>query len=743
MSAAAAELRLSQAWRAARRRRGLDRALLGLPWTAALAAALWRIAGANVAAIGLVVALGIVSALAWRAAAALDRRWLARRLDRLRRDMDDSAELLFAREPDLNPLQRLQRARLQARLAAGAAPDLRPAWSRRRIAWSWLAATAVVAASLLWPRPPAPRSGGDLAPAPAIAAAPGQPRLLAQNLRVQPPAYTGLPARDEPSLQGRIAEGSTLRWRLRFAPQPQAAELAFLDGQRLPLQRGADGDWHAQRSLARSALYRIVARGAPAAQSRRLHRLDAVPDRPPQLRTIEPERSLSLVEPGQRHWPLAFDASDDYGLAAHATLRVTLAQGSGENIAFREQTLRVPGRGGAAAKRYAQRLDLAALGFARGDDLIVQLSVDDNRRPQAQSVRSASLILRWPADPGSEASGVEGLVKTVMPAYFRSQRQIIIDAEALIAQRRKLDGERFVQRSDAIGVDQRLLRLRYGQFLGEESEGAPALPTSDAQQVEPGHDAAAHEGDAHDGRQAEPGEDGAAAKPAPAGEDGHAHDPVPQRFGEAGSVLEQFGHTHDIAEAATLLDPKTRALLKSALDEMWQSELQLRQGRPQQALPYAYRALRLIKQVQQADRIYLARVGPELPPIDFSRRLSGDRAGLARRADPLVAATVADSLPAAWWQALQPVPGAVAAPLDYAALERWLGAHPERVSDPLAFAAALDALRQRGDCSDCRARLRALLWPVLARPPAAVPRRAAGDASDRRYFEALQAQGGR
>ncbi|WP_064748292.1 hypothetical protein [Lysobacter antibioticus] len=741
MNAAAAAQRLQQAWRAARWRRGLDRAALALPWAAAAAAVLWRASGASLAAAGFAFAAVVVAAWAWRAAAAFDRRWLIRRLDGLRRDMDDSAELLFARSETLNELQRLQRARLQARLAAGAPPDLRPAWSGRGIALSGVAASVAISAVLLWPTSPSARRETALAPAPEVAAAPGQPRLLAQNLHVRAPAYTGLPARDEPSLQGRVAEGSRLDWTLRFAPQPTGAELVFLDGQRLPLQRGEDGDWRAQRPLIRSALYRIVAHGAPAAQSQRLHRLDAIPDRPPQLRAIAPDRSLSLVGPDQRSWSLIFDANDDYGLAADASLRVTLAQGSGENIVFRERTLRVPGRGGAAAKRYAHRLDLAALGFARGDDLIVQLSVDDNRRPQAQNVRSASLILRWPADQGSEATGVEGLVKTVMPAYFRSQRQIIIDAEALIAQRRKLEGERFVQRSDAIGVDQRLLRLRYGQFLGEESEGVPPLPTSDA------HDDgdAERDGQGRDGHAQEGGEGGVADKPAPPDEDGHDHarPPVPARFGEAGSVLEQFGHTHDIAEAATLLDPKTRALLKSALDEMWQSELHLRQGRPQQALPYAYRALRFIKQVQQASRIYLARVGPELPPIDFTRRLSGERAGLARRDDPLAAATAADPLPAALWQALQPVPGAAAAPVDYAALERWLDAHPERVSDPLAFAAALDAVRQRSDCADCRARLRALLWPVLARPPAAVSRRAAGDAGDRRYFEALQAEAGR
>ncbi len=68
------------------------------------------------------------------------------------------------------------------------------------------------------------------------------------------------------------------------------------------------------------------------------------------------------------------------------------------------------------------------------------------------------------------ATGLDGLMQQVLPAYFRSQRQIIIDAEKLIGDKRILSKDTFQKRSDAIGVDQHTLRLRYGQFLGEEDE---------------------------------------------------------------------------------------------------------------------------------------------------------------------------------------------------------------------------------------------------------------------------------
>ena len=89
------------------------------------------------------------------------------------------------------------------------------------------------------------------------------------------------------------------------------------------------------------------------------------------------------------------------------------------------------GTGPATSRRFTASLDLAALGMAVGDDLIAQLAVRDTRAPTSQTAQSPGLILRWPADLGQESTGLEGLVKKVMPAYFRSQRQIIIDAEAL------------------------------------------------------------------------------------------------------------------------------------------------------------------------------------------------------------------------------------------------------------------------------------------------------------------------
>ena len=707
-----------------RRHALLGQLLLGAAIPVGVGGVLWRAASPGIAITVVILGIALLAFLAWRRTRTFDTAWLVRQLDTRRTDLDDSADLLLAPPATLTPLQHLQQARVRERLRTQPAPDLRAAWPWPRIVASWSAAAVVVALALLWPARGV--ESNMLAPSDEVApSVPGIPHLVAHRLHVAPPAYTGVAAHAEATLDAKAPVGSRLTWTLRFDPQPTAASLVFHDGQRIALTR--DGDtWQAMLVLAKSTLYRVVAAGTESQPPRKLRRLDAIPDRAPEVKVLAPDRGLSLVTVGQTRWPLSFEARDDYGIATTATLKLTLAQGSGENIAFKEQTMTLRGAGPATARRFTASLDLKALGMAVGDDLIAQLTVQDTRSPSPQRAQSPGLILRWPADLGQESTGLEGLVKKVMPAYFRSQRQIIIDAEALQKQKRSLATDTFVTRSDAIGVDQRILRLRYGQFLGEEAEGEPQPPpTNDA-------DDDHAEGDGHDHA-------GETAQV----DDGHGHGQATSAtgaaFGREGDVLEAYGHTHDHAEAATLLDPETRATLKKALDQMWQSELHLRQGHPDQALPFAYKALEYIKQVQQATRIYLARVGPELPPIDETRRLGGDRTGIAPRALGALARPHDDDAPAparAWTSlANDAVPADVA---DLDALQAWLRGNEARVPDALDLFAAIDEVRGDPACAPCRQRLRALLWSASAQPPAQVPRRGVVDEAGRRYLDALR-----
>ncbi|CAM5480831.1 hypothetical protein SSCI18S_03262 [Sphingobium scionense] len=355
-----ADALLSTWLRPSRQRVRLDTLLLGLPGLLLATTLVWRLAGLVPAAILLLLCSALLSGLIVRRARRFDQAWLVRRLDARRADLEDSSALLFADPQALGPLQRLQRSRLDQRLGQGMPEELAPDWSRRMIIALWAVALLGIATLLLWPR------GSDkpvvLAPAAeGIAAKPGIPRLVAQNLRIIPPAYTGLSLRDEAKLDARAPLGTRLEWTFRFDPQANAPALLPLGGAGVALRR--DGEhWIASRTLDASFLYRVdPASGRGPLPP--LHRIDGVVDAPPQVKLIAPAASLNMVAPGQRSWTPVFAATDDYGVAATARLRITLAIGEGENIRFTEREIAVSGTGAARDRRFAPRLDFGALGF--------------------------------------------------------------------------------------------------------------------------------------------------------------------------------------------------------------------------------------------------------------------------------------------------------------------------------------------------------------------------------------------
>lgn len=684
----------------ARARSIRDDVLLSAPMILVAAALGWRF-GSPV--IGLALALSGIFAtalIACHRARRYDRRWLIAAIDAARTDAEDSTDLLFADPATLSPFQTLQRTRVEARLAAEPTPDLYAPRPRRTTIALWLTAAILVAAITLWPDRTAP--GGPLSPAHEGATKPGIPALTAQRLTIVPPAYTGLPPRALGTLDARVPAGSRLEWTLAFAPDPTAASLAVLNGTPTPLAHVGE-TWTATRIADRSLLYRVVARGGQPAPP--LHRIDVILDQPPRVRLVTPTATLVQISPGQRTWSLSFEATDDYGVQPVAALRLVVAQGEGENVRFSERTMTLRGTGDSRRRIFATTIAVAGTGFTEPGDLVAQLTVADARAPSPQRVAGPSVILRRPPASGAE-SGLEAMTRRTMPAYFSSQRQVIIDAEALLADRPRPTPDRFLARSESIADDQRLLRMRYGQFMGEEVGGGAtnAMPTSDAEETAPA-------ADEH------------------AGEPPHA---APQ-FGQETAIVETYGHTHDESEAATLLDPGTRATLRQALDNMRQSETALRLGDPERALPFAYKALRFIKQVQQATRIFLARTGSQLPPVDLTRRLTGDRSDMATRTLASTTADPVDATPSAIWAALDTRNDAGA----LEALTRWLRANEARVPDPLALSAAIDALRRDPACAPCREKLRGTLWSALSRPAPGLTRRPAGDAVGRRYLDAL------
>ena len=279
--------------------------------------------------------------------------------------------------------------------------------------------------------------------------------------------------REQNQLDASVPEGSRVEWRVWIAPSPASASITFPEETPATLAQ-VGGEWIGARIIDRPTLYRIEAEGLAR---QRLHRLDAVADAPPVIRVVEPDTQLLLVTPGQTRWTPVFEAGDSSGVQAVATLHITVTHGTGENVSFVERLIPLTGSGEARRRRFSTTLDLAREGMAEGSDMIVQLTVSDNRSPQRQQVAGPSVILRWP-ERLALADGLDGMVQRELPAYFRSQRQIIIDAEALITERRALEPTRFVARSNSLGADQALLRMRYSNSSAARTRRAGAAAAS-------------------------------------------------------------------------------------------------------------------------------------------------------------------------------------------------------------------------------------------------------------------------
>ena len=302
-------------------------------------------------------------------------------------------------------------------------------------------------------------------------------------------------------------------------------------------------------------------------------------------------------------------------------------------------------------------------------------------RDRPHTVQTATYTLRLPG-PQSESLDSSALPTMVKPESLRSQRQIIIDTEQLLADMPKLNAATLRERSEAIASDQSRLRLRYGQFLGEES----TLFGDDEH----------HHGDGHD--------HGAEAGHTPSGG---------FKDGGMASIVAEFGHKHDETDNATIFDPKTKEVLRRALKAMWDAEKQLRAVSPRAALAPEYKALDAIKELQQAERVYLHRTAFVPPAIKEEKRLTGDVVGAQSTKRAQGAAH--DKVPQEVRELVQALASGGALPALWSKSAREIIA--ARIGGDEQKLAAQRAVQDVADgCVDCRAVLRAYLRATLTDP---------------------------
>lgn len=440
------------------------------------------------------------------------------------------------------------------------------------------------------------------------------PKIIHPSIRVNYPSYIDIQGYTSKQLNITAVEGSRIRWNLQFDSEVDSVFLQS-SGTKYPMQL-QNGRYTGTSVLQYSGFYNFKFKDTWGnSYSSDLYSIDVTKDEAPEVKLtgIGPFTSFDFDEEKVVQFNTLL--TDDYGIA-EARIIATVSKGSGEAVKFREEQLSFddPVTQGAKNLTLTKQIDLDQMKMDPGDELYFYVEVADFKVPKPNVSRSETyfVVLK---DTVTNAFMVEATMGVDrMPAFFRSQRQLIIDTEKLIEKRGKITVKDFNFQSNELGFDQKTLRLKYGEFMGEESEMAGTGGSlSDEASEQHDHD---HDHDHED----------------PLAGYTHDHDHenehnlVPDKSKEEGSKnpLDEFVHNHDDPEEATLFTAFLRVKLREMLNEMWDAELYLRLYEPEKSLPYQYRALRLIQEIKNSARIYVHRIGFDPPPIKEEKRLSGD-----------------------------------------------------------------------------------------------------------------------
>jgi hypothetical protein len=412
------------------------------------------------------------------------------------------------------------------------------------------------------------------------------PQVSAVDIKISPPAYTRKPTREQDKFTIEAEEGSTVNWKLSLNVPAKQVELIFNSGEKMRLKNTAGDDYKGEKLINRYGFYQVSIDGKLSD----LYQVQVIKDNPPVIHIKTPQQ-YTYIDAGEApRVTINAVLDDDYGIS-NAFIYTTVAKGSGEAVKFKEQKINFGASFSGQKPHYVlqKTIDLPSLSMQPGDELYFYVQAQDNHNQQSRSdVYIVSL------QDTAQLLSMDGLIGgvNVKPEFFRSERQIILDSEKLLRDRDSINKETFNTRSNELGGDQKLLRLRYGKFLGEEAE-------SDINPKEDKNDAVSD----------------------------------PKNFGNAGVVLDKYSDKHDNAEDAQFFDPGVKAQLKATLTEMWKAELQLRLYKPQAALPFEYKALRLLKDLQQKSRVYVAKTAYNPAPLKMEKRLSGDLSKIIQPVD--------------------------------------------------------------------------------------------------------------
>lgn len=440
------------------------------------------------------------------------------------------------------------------------------------------------------------------------------PELIKQSLTIYYPNYTNLPASKSSKMDVSAVEGSRISWELEFSDTLETVSIENMENSYVMELK--DGKYTFNLSLTNSSFYNFKFSDKNGnTYFSDLYALEVTKDEAPivDIKGIEQFTQFEFTD--DKTVQFNSEITDDYGLK-EAYIVATVSKGSGESVKFREEQLSFDTnlKRGSKSQNLSKKISLDAMKMEPGDELYFYILASDLKSPNPNISRSETYFVAI-KDTTTNTFGVEGTLGVDrMPDYFRSQRQLIIDTEKLIKQRGQLSKKDFNFTSNELGFDQKALRIKYGEFMGEEQAEEEGIVTQDnLEEFEA-------ENENHD----EEGEEDLLAAYTHDHDGSNEHNLVDEKKeAESKNPLEAFAHSHDDAEMATLFEESLRSKLLKALGEMWDSELYLRLYEPEKSLPYQYRALSLLQDIKNSARIYVHRIGFDPPPIKEDARLSG------------------------------------------------------------------------------------------------------------------------
>jgi len=287
--------------------------------------------------------------------------------------------------------------------------------------------------------------------------------LRGVQLTITPPAYTGR-APETIADPARVTVLAGSRVAVHVRAEATAVTLETLDRQ-IAMTASSQRGFAAEIAADTDGFLALQPKTADGKTgTRRLIGLTVTPDRVPLVRVSKPGRDMMFAD-GNRSVDVTIEAEDDLALAS-LRLTYTKVSGSGENFEFAGGEVPVTVARASDRKWTASaQWPLASLKLEPGD-MVVYRGVATDRRPGATPVESDAFILEIAA-PGSVAA--EGFaIDDQKERYALSQRMIIVKTEKLIARRKTITEEAFVEEALSIAAEQRQVRAEFIFMMGGE-----------------------------------------------------------------------------------------------------------------------------------------------------------------------------------------------------------------------------------------------------------------------------------